>query len=145
MAITQYTQSGTTQAPDPFDRLVRRLFDGDASPVTAGAFSPSLDVREDEDAFTLYVELPGVSSDDVDITVEDNVLTISGQRAGYDDVEEGQFRRVERYFGRFHRSVRLPDRVMAADVTARYVDGIITITVPKAEDAKPRRVAIEAA
>jgi HSP20 family protein len=145
MAITPFnTARAPVPSSDPFEQMFRRLIDGDASPATAGAFSPSLDVREDQDVFTLYVELPGVSADDVGITLEDNVLTIAGQHESYDEAEQGQFRRVERSFGRFHRSVRLPDRVIADDVTATYANGILTITVPKAEEAKPRRVAIQA-
>lgn len=144
MAITPFKPRTLASAPDDVERLFQQFLGiGDDSPVTAGAFSPSLDVREDSNEFTLYVELPGVSSDDVDITLEDNVLTISGQRSSYEDVEEGEFRRVERHFGRFHRSVRLPDRVVGDEVNARYADGVLTITVPKAEEAKPRRIAIE--
>lgn len=145
MALTAFNPTRAPAQPaDPMELLFRRLLNGDASPTTAGAFSPSLDVREDEDTFTLYVELPGVSADDVDITMEDNVLTIEGQRRSYDDAEQGQFRRVERSFGRFHRSVRLPDRVIVDSVTATYADGILTIAVPKADEAKPRRVTIQA-
>lgn len=142
MAITPFRNS---TAPDDVEQLVRRFLDsGDDWPVTAGAFAPALDVREDSDNFTLYVELPGVSPDDVNITLEDSVLTIAGERSTRDEVARAQFRRVERAHGRFHRSVRLPDRVVADGISARYGDGVLTITVPKAEEARPRRVAIEA-
>lgn len=126
------------------ERMFRDVFDGTRSPATAGAFAPALDVEETEDAFTLYVELPGVAAEDVDITLEESVLTISGERRFYDEKEADGFRRVERSFGRFHRAVRLPDRVDANRVEAGYRDGLLTITVPKAEEAKPRRIEVRA-
>ncbi len=144
MAMTPFRNpSGVEQ--DGFEQLVRRVMaPGSSGPVTAGAFAPALDVREDSDNFTLYVELPGVAPDDVDITLEDSVLTIAGHRSTYDEVDEAHYRRVERVFGRFHRSVRLPARIQGDGISAHYDAGVLTVTVPKAEEAKPRRVAIEA-
>jgi HSP20 family protein len=127
---------------DEMERMLRQVF-GDrqgASPV--GAFSPALDVEEDENAFTLHVELPSVDPDEVEVSLEENVLTIAGERRFYDERETDGFRRIERNFGRFHRSVRLPDRVDASKVDASYRDGLLTITVPKAEEAKPRRIQV---
>lgn len=145
MAITRFDPIRSVGLPNEVERMFREAMGGqDSSPVTAGAFSPALDVRETEDGFTLYVELPGVSKDDVEITLEDDVLTVAGERSFYDEVDSDDFRRVERRFGRFRRSVRLPDRVAGDQVTARHVDGMLTIDVPKAEEAKPRRIAIEA-
>lgn len=128
---------------------VERLFNnmigtGGRLPATAGAFAPALDVEESEDGFTLVIELPGVSPEDVDITLEENVLTVSGERNFYAGKEADGFRRVERSFGRFHRAVRLPDRVAGDRVEADYRDGLLTITVPKAEEAKPRRIEVRA-
>ncbi len=133
-----------TGFPSEVERLFRDAFDTSRAPATAGAFAPALDVEENEDGFTLVVELPGVAAEDVDITLEENVLTISGERSFYADKEADGFRRVERSFGRFHRAVRLPDRVAADRVEAAYKDGLLTITVPKAEEAKPRRIEVRA-
>ena len=130
--------------PTEVERLFRDVFDTTRAPATAGAFAPALDVEETEDGFTLLVELPGVAVEDVDITLEENVLTISGERSFYAGREVDSFRRVERSFGRFHRAVRLPDRVAADRVEAGYRDGLLTITVPKAEEAKPRRIEVRA-
>ena len=143
--ITRYDPFRSGGLHNEVERMLREAMgsSGD-SPVTAGAFSPALDVHESEDGYTLHVELPGVSPEDVEITLEENVLTISGERSFYDEVDTEDFRRVERRFGRFHRSVRLPDRVAGDGVTARYADGMLTITVPKAEEAKPRRISIDA-
>ena len=125
------------------DRVFRDAF-GSGSPATAGAWAPALDVEEDADAFTLHVELPGVTTDDVEVSLEENVLTVEGERRFYTDREAEGFRRVERSFGRFHRAVRLPDRVDAARVTATHRDGLLTVVVPKAEESKPRRIDVQA-
>ncbi|TVR37865.1 MAG: Hsp20/alpha crystallin family protein [Nitriliruptor sp.] len=129
---------------DEMERVLRQVFGDRQGASSAGAFSPALDVEEDENAFTLHVELPSVNPDDVEVSLEENVLTIAGERRFYDDKTADGFRRVERHFGRFHRSVRLPDRVDANAVEANYHNGLLTITVPKAEEAKPRRIQINA-
>lgn len=128
---------------DEVERVFRQVF-GDGGTTPAGAFSPALDVEETEDGFTLHVELPGVAADDVEVSLEENVLTIAGERAFYAGKDPEQFRRIERRVGRFHRAVRLPDRVDGEHVAATYRDGVLTITVPKAEEAKPRRIQIQA-
>lgn len=129
---------------DEVNRMFREAF-GQAPMAPLGAFTPALDLEEDDDAFTLHFELPGVSPEDIEVALEDSVLTISGERSFYNDREADGFRRVERRFGRFHRAVRLPDRVAADGVTANYRDGLLTVMVPKAEEAKPRRIEIQAA
>lgn len=126
------------------DRVFRDLLGGSQDPATAGAFAPALDVEETEDDFVLTVELPGVRAEDVELTLEENVLTISGERAFYAERDADDFRRVERSFGRYHRAVRLPDRVDGDTVEADYRDGLLTVTVPKAEEAKPRRIEVRA-
>lgn len=129
---------------DDFQRIVRAFF-GEADAPLTGAFSPALDVEETDEGFTLHVELPGVAADKVDVSLEENVLTISGTREFYSDKSAESFRRVERRFGTFHRSVRLPDRVDANAVAATFKDGLLTVTVPKAEEAKPRRISVTTA
>ncbi|MBN2176754.1 MAG: Hsp20/alpha crystallin family protein [Demequinaceae bacterium] len=126
---------------DDWQRIVRQFL-GDADASLAGAFSPALDVEETDNEFTLHVEIPGVKPDEVDVSIEENVLTIAGQRDFYSEKETEGFRRIERRFGRFHRAVRLPDRVDPDKVSAAYKDGLLTITVPKAESAKPRRIQV---
>ena len=125
-----------------FDRAFRDALGSSSSPATAGAWAPALDVEETEEGFTLHIELPGVAPEDVEVSLEENVLTIAGERRFYEDRESEGFRRVERSFGRFHRAVRLPDRVEADGVTATHKDGLLTIVVPKAEEAKPRRIEV---
>ena len=145
-ALTTRTRRDPFRELSSLQREVDRLF-GDAlgssrAPATAGAWAPALDVEETEDAFTLHIELPGVAPDDVEVSLEENVLTITGERRFYDNRESDGFRRIERSFGRFHRAVRLPDRVDPDNVRATHRDGLLTIEVPKAEEAKPRRIEI---
>jgi HSP20 family protein len=145
-SIANYTpMRDVASLHDEVERMFRQAFGpraGEAS--AAGAFSPALDVEETEDGFVLHVELPGVTASDVEVSLEENVLTIAGERRFYEDRQADGFRRIERHFGRFHRAVRLPDRVHPDGVRAAYRDGLLTITVPKAEEAKPRRIEIEA-
>jgi HSP20 family protein len=131
---------------DEVERAFRQAFGGGQQPAAspAGAFSPALDVEETEDGFILHVELPSVAAEDVEVSLEENVLTIAGERPFYADKSTEGFRRLERQFGRFHRAVRLPDRVDGERVEATYRDGLLTIVVPKAEDAKPRRIQVNA-
>jgi len=145
-AITRYDPlRDVASLQDEVERVFRQTFGGDRPATSAaGAFSPALDVEETEDAFNLHVELPGVAAEDVDVSLEENVLTISGERRFYDEKQADGFRRIERHFGRFHRAVRLPDRVDPDRVAASYRDGLLMISVPKAEEAKPRRIQIQA-
>jgi HSP20 family protein len=144
MSMSRYYPRDVSTLRDEMDRMFRTFVGGDTgeSPSTAGAWSPALDVREDEEGFTLHVELPGVSPEDIEITLEENVLTITGERRFYDESEGEGFRRIERRFGRFHRAVRLPDRVDGDRVEARSDGGILTVHVPKADEAKPRRIEV---
>ncbi|WP_159448723.1 Hsp20/alpha crystallin family protein [Demequina sp. NBRC 110053] len=144
--ITRHAVPATASSlwQDDLNRMVRQFF-GDSDASLAGAFSPALDVEENEDGFTLHVELPGVSPDQVDVSIEENVLTVAGQRDFYADANAEGFKRIERRFGRFHRAVRLPDRVDPDRIEASYRDGLLTITVPKAESAKPRRIQVATA
>jgi HSP20 family protein len=127
---------------DEVERVMKSAF-GERGLTTAGAFTPALDVEETDDQFTILVELPGVAADEVEVSLEESVLTIAGERRFYDNKEADGFRRIERHFGRFHRAVRLPDRVDADRVEAGYRDGMLTIVVPKAEESKPRRIQIQ--
>jgi len=148
MTMTQITGyhpfRDVSSLQEEVERAFRQAFGERAAASPAGAFSPALDVEETEDAFTLHVELPGVDAENVEVSLEENVLTIAGERRFYDERDAEGFRRIERHFGRFHRAVRLPDRVDADGVSAAYRDGLLTITVPKAEEAKPRRIQITA-
>jgi HSP20 family protein len=106
------------------------------------AWAPALDISERKDAYLIAVELPGVELDDVQITMEDSLLTIQGQRSLVHDASEQRFHRVERQHGAFRRSITLPANVVADAVEASVDDGVVQIVVPKAEEAKPKLIMV---
>jgi len=108
----------------------------------APAWVPALDISERKDAYLVSVELPGLKAEDLDITMEDGLLTIQGERHFANDSSEQQFHRVERRYGAFRRSITLPAHVMAEGIQASFEDGVLQILVPKAEEAKPKRIQV---
>src|SRR4029453_2756459 len=113
-----------------------------ATGASARAWAPALDIAEGTDAYLVTVELPGVKLDDLEITVEDGLLTIQGERQFTSESSEEHSPRVERSFGAFRRSITLPAQVMADEVEASMEDGVLTILVPKAEEAKAKRIQV---
>jgi HSP20 family protein len=101
---------------------------------------PAVDVFDRKDAVVLKAELAGMDPDDIEIEVEDNVLTIKGERTFEEKVDDERYYRVERRFGSFQRSLALPQGVKAGEIQAGYEDGILTVTVPKAEEEKAQRI-----
>jgi HSP20 family protein len=108
----------------------------------APAWMPALDISERKDAYLITVELPGVALDDVQITMEGNLLTIQGERVFASDSSEQQFHRIERRYGDFRRSITLPAHVMTDAVQATAGGGVLQILVPKAEEAKPKQIKV---
>ncbi|HEY1583757.1 MAG TPA: Hsp20/alpha crystallin family protein [Chthoniobacterales bacterium] len=104
-------------------------------------WSPALDVYQNSDNIVAVVELPGMRKEDIDISLHDGMLTIAGERQSSSS-ESDDAERTERFTGKFRRSVTLPTQVNASKVTASYKDGILTVTLPKAEEAKPRKVEV---
>jgi HSP20 family protein len=102
-------------------------------------WSPALDLYESGDHLVAVVELPGMRKEDIDISLHDGALTISGERKRQSDNGENA-QRTERYVGTFRRSISLPTRVDAGKVSATYEDGILKVTLPKAEEAKPKQI-----
>src|SRR6266540_3325723 len=109
------------------------------------AWAPALDISERKDAYLVTVELPGVELDDLQITLEDGLLTIQGERHFAHDSSEQQFHRVERRYGAFRRSITLPAHVMAEGIEATTDDGVLQIVVPKMEEATPKRIQVRPA
>src|ERR671910_2991277 len=110
--------------------------------ATSMAWAPALDISERKDAYLVTVELPGVDVDDLQITLEDGLLTIQGERYFAHDSSEQHFHRVERRYGAFRRSITLPAHVMAEEIQASADNGVLQIMVPKAEEAKPKRIQV---
>ncbi len=111
-------------------------------PATQRALRPAMDIVEDEDTLTVKTELPGTHKDDVQIMIEDGVLTITGEKKSDREEKDRNFHLVERSFGSFHRSITLPTGVEADKADASFVDGVLIIAIPKSEHTKPRTIAI---
>ena len=149
MNVIRYQNRGRSDLAQAFDRFAAlrdemdRLFDGSFGPIfrTPGSFSrwaPALDLYQDNDQFTVLAELPGMKKEDIELSLQTGVLTISGERKRESKSEEGY--RNERFFGRFQRSVTLPTSVDGNKVKATYQDGILKVALPKAEEAKPKQI-----
>jgi len=128
-------------------RELDRVFDRFFTPGSVtGPWAPAVDVRETKDSIEVVAELPGMRQEDVEVSIENNLLTISGEKK--QEVTEGnpesEYHLVERRCGRFERSFTLPRTVDAEKISARFEQGLLTVTLPKAEAAKPRRVEIRA-
>jgi HSP20 family protein len=110
----------------------------------ARAWAPALDIAERNDAFVVTVEVPGIKPEELNITVENGALTISGERRFESETKEQQYHRIERRYGAFRRSITLPNRVKADAIAASFEDGLLRVVVPKAEEAKPKRIEVRA-
>ena len=103
-------------------------------------WTPALDIHEDKDNFIVRAELPGMKREEIDVSLHDGALSISGERKVEQKFEEAEVYRTERFFGKFQRTVSLPAAVAADKVKAQYKDGVLTITLPKTEEAKPKQI-----
>jgi len=103
-------------------------------------WNPALDVYEDKDNFVVKAELPGMKKEEINVSLQEGTLSISGERKSESKHEESEVCRAERYFGRFQRTVSLPAAVAADKVNAKYKDGILTVTLPKTEESKPKQI-----
>ena len=130
--------------PDPFSSEVSRLFNSLLAPGEGRAqrWSPAMDLVEAEEHYVLRVDLPGMDEEDVSIEIHDNVLTVSGERRDEQGETRHGWHRVERTFGSFSRSLTLPEGIDPDAVGAEFDKGVLSISVPKPEARKPRRVQI---
>lgn len=111
--------------------------------VSSRVWAPPVDIREGSDALTLTAELPGLTKDDVSITLENNVLTLSGERKFEKETQGEAYHRIERSYGSFSRSFTLPSTVRTDTVEARFEHGVLTVSLPKQEESKPRKITIK--
>ncbi|MDB6174758.1 MAG: Heat shock protein Hsp20 [Chthoniobacteraceae bacterium] len=152
MSLIRY-QPTELAAWTPFDRLatlrdeMNRLFDVTQPSSTGlfGGWSPALDVYDQKESFLILCELPGMKKEDIEITVQDNTLTVSGERKMERERVAGETFRSERYFGKFQRSVTLPASVESSQVQATYKDGILHVELPKSEEAKQKQIQVNVA
>jgi HSP20 family protein len=138
---------------EPFRELsalqnrMSRLFEeqygsGREESLTTGAFVPPVDIYDDEHSIQLKLEVPGIDQKDLDVKVENNVLTVSGERKFEKEEKEENFRRVERRYGSFTRSFTLPNTVNSEDVSADYNNGVLKVRLGKRAEAKPKQIKV---
>lgn len=137
---------------DPFQEMmtlrnaVDRLFDASISPMESSrplAWGMALDVIEDGDSYTVKANVPGIDPKDIEITFTDSVLTIKGEMKSEDEVKDNRYHMRERRYGAFSRSITLGNRINGDKITASYENGVLTLQLPKAEEAKPKRIEIK--
>ena len=143
------SQTPSTGPQDLFDLFTDRFFNRFLEPAstlangeTLRSWMPRTDIRETDEAFELYADLPGMTKQDIDLTFEDNVLTLAGERKFEDAGTDKGYRRIERSYGKFTRSFQVPKNIDATKILASFTDGVLTVTLPKAAEAQPRKVEI---
>ncbi len=124
-----------------FERLFEDLFNGGSLPTTEG-WSPRVDVNEHDDDYVVSFDLPGMEKDQISVKFEDNALTVSGERKLEKQEDSKNWCYVERVYGKFSRSVTLPKDVKAEEIKANYKNGVLEITIPKAEEMKPKQIEV---
>jgi HSP20 family protein len=125
------------------DRLFERFRGGVTEESSISSWSPVVDIVEEKDHFVVRAELPGVDKKDVRITIEDNVLNLRGEKKFEGEKEGKDYHRIERSYGSFYRSFTLPTSVLSSKIEASYTDGVLTVTIPKAEEAKPKEIEVK--
>jgi len=139
---------------DPFENLDRdfrnmleRHFGGwkaaDESTAALSTWSPRMDVYENVEAITVKMDLPGIDQKDLQINLENNVMTVSGERKFEHEDKHGNCQRAECFYGTFSRSFTIPNTVAADQIKANYKDGVLSLTLPKKEESKPKRIDIK--
>jgi len=138
---------------DPFRELfdlqrdINQLFDASfpapREEVALKAWTPAVDVYEDEDAYLIKLELPEVNRDDVKVNLNENTLSISGERRVENEQKRENYHRVERSYGQFYRSFTLPPNVDTGAINAEFKDGMLRLTIPKKEEAKPKQIEVK--
>jgi len=131
--------------PWPYVDLLQRELNQTADRKATAEWAPAVDIFEDKDRFVLHADVPGVNPEDVEISLEDGVLTVSGARNAGTIGEDTDVRRTERQTGRFSRRFTLPESTDADHVTAKISNGVLEVLIPKLPQVQPRRITVEAA
>ncbi|WP_294955028.1 Hsp20/alpha crystallin family protein [Sulfurovum sp.] len=145
MLITRYNPYNEAKKSfDLFNSLMQN-FDVAREEGAIASFVPRVNTREGEDAYYVEIDLPGIKKEDIEITTEDNVLTISGERKMKDEVKEEDYYKVESAYGKFSRSFTLPEKVDVENIHAESKDGVLEVVIPKLkeEEKKPKKIEIK--
>lgn len=128
---------------EEIEDAMSRMWDSSANGWTFGASVPSIDLSETDKAVEVKLDVPGVKAKEIDIQLNGNLLTVSGERKEEEEKKGKTFHRIERRYGSFSRSVTLPCPVQEDEVAAEYRDGVLSITLPKTEEAKSKKIAVK--
>lgn len=129
---------------EQMSRLMNEAYGRQSDEMDYGAWLPPVDLKEEETRYVVDVELPGLRKEDIEVHLENGVLTIRGERRFEKDTQKENYHRIERSYGKFSRSFSLPTRVNPEGISAQYRDGVLQVVVPKAEESKPKKIAIQA-
>jgi HSP20 family protein len=129
-------------------RDIERVFttledDGSRGEVTAAAWAPAVDIKEDDGAYVLRADVPGVDPKDIELNMENGVLTLRGERKSETKEEKDNYHRIERVTGSFFRRFTLPDTVESENISAKYANGVLEVRIPKQEKVLPRRIEVQ--
>ena len=125
------------------NRVFDRYTEDEPASYEAGSWVPQVDIKEDENGFSVFADVPGVEAKDVDITLDRNILTIKGSRSGESETEEKGYKRRERVTGSFVRQFTLPESADETAITAKMSNGVLEVVIPKGERHKPRTIAVQ--
>lgn len=151
MNIVRYRQwPGPRSMQEEFRQAIDRLFEGgrldqgesDESSVVTSQWMPRVDIKEEKDRFLILADLPGVDADDVEVSMDNGILTIKGERRNEQGEQTDRFARIERSYGLFHRRFALPDSADPQGITAHTRNGVLEIAIPKRPEMAPRRISV---
>ncbi|NQU27178.1 MAG: Hsp20/alpha crystallin family protein [Candidatus Marinimicrobia bacterium] len=146
MTLVKWHPTTALRPWNSFDRIYREFFNEDLNLDRSSAnWTPSVDISEDDNKYSVSADLPGVDKKNVHISVKENVLTVTGERIVENNADSANYHRRERSSGTFKRCFRLPELVIEDKISAKFKNGILTIELPKAEIAKPKEIEIKVA
>ncbi len=125
-------------------RELERMHEGDTEggSIATAQWAPAVDIKEESDRFVLHADIPGVKPEDIDVSMEDGVLTIKGEKESESKTEEKGYKRIERSYGSFYRRFSLPDTADPEGISAKSKNGVLEITIPKREAVKPKKISV---
>lgn len=144
MSLIRYQPWGLMRSlQDDIDRLFESRIPSDDTVSSTASWTPPVDIREEEERFVIHADIPGVAPEDIEVTMENGILTISGSREEANRTEKEGYRRVERLTGRFFRRFTLPDTADAEAITAKSHSGVLEVIIPKQAKVMPRKISVE--
>ncbi len=154
MALVRWQPRGAMSAWSTFRELeemrneMSRMFGwpagrGESESLFESLWSPAVDIVQEGDRYLVKADLPGMKKDEIEITLNGDTLTISGEKKGENETKDDGCCRSERYYGKFSRSLVLPSTVDANKIEAAYKDGVLSVTIPKSEEARPKQIKIQ--